>query len=64
MATSGSVYTSINGLRQLEHPSIWSLRFDAACISNGQTPGALHVEQMAIYQCNQLGDGKYCNAMG
>jgi len=61
-ATAGGVYTSINGLRQLLHPLIWSLRHDASCICNGQTPGALHVEQMAIYECKRLGDGKLCNA--
>jgi len=61
IATAGGVYTSINGLRQLQHLSIWSLRHDMSCICNGQTLGTLHVEQMAVYECNQLGDGKLCN---
>jgi len=63
IATAGGVYTSINGLQQSQHPSIWSLRHDTSCISNGQTSGALHVEQTAIYEYKRLGDGKLCNAM-
>jgi len=62
IATAGCVYTSINGLRQLQHPSIWSLRHDVSCVCNGETPGALHVEQTAIYECKRLGDGKLCKA--
>jgi hypothetical protein len=27
-----------------------------------QTPGALHVEQTAVYECKRLVDGKLCNA--
>jgi len=27
-----------------------------------QTPGAVHVEQTAVYECKQLGDDKLCNA--
>jgi len=62
IATAGGVDTSINGLRQSQHPSISSLSYDASCICNGQTPGALHVEQPAVYECKRLGDGKLCNA--
>jgi hypothetical protein len=62
IAIAGGVYTSINGLRQLQHPSIWSLKHDAACICNGQTPGALHVEQTAVYEFKRLIDSKLCNA--
>jgi hypothetical protein len=62
IATAGGVYTSIHGLRQLQHPYIWSHRYEASGICNGQTPGALHVEQMAVYEWKQLGDGKSCNA--
>jgi hypothetical protein len=62
IATAGGVYTSINGFRQSRHPSSWSLRHDASRICNGQTPGALHVEQTAVYECKRLGDGKLCNA--
>jgi len=61
--TSGGVYISINGLQQSQHLSIWSLRHDASCICNGQTPRPLHVEQTAIYECKRLGDGKLCNVM-
>jgi len=63
LANSGGVHTSISGLRQLQHRLIWSLRHDASCICNGQAPAALHVEQTAVYECNQLGDGMLCNAM-
>jgi len=62
IATAGGVYTLINGLRQPQHPSIWSLRHDASCVCNGQTLGALHVEQTAVYECKRLGDCKLCNA--
>jgi len=62
MANVGGVYTSISGLWLSQHPSIWSLRHDASCICNGQTPVALRVEQTALYQCKGLGDGKFCNA--
>ena len=58
---AGGVYTSICGLRQSQHPSIQSLRHDASCICNGQTPGALHVEQTAVEECRRLGDGKLYN---
>jgi hypothetical protein len=34
-----------------------------SCICKGQTPGALHVEQTAIYECKRLGDRKLCNVM-
>jgi len=33
----------------------------ANTICNEQTPGALHVEQMAVQECKQHGDGKLCN---
>jgi len=62
-ATAGSVYTSNNTLHELQHRLLWTLRRDASCICNGQTSGALHVEQMAIDECKRLGDGKLCNAM-
>jgi len=62
IATAGGVYTSISGLLHSQHPSIWSLRHDVSCICNGQTPGPLHVEQMAVYECKRLGDSKLCNA--
>jgi len=61
IATAGGVYTLINGLRLSRDPSIWSLRHDESYICNGQTPGALHVEQMAVYEYLRLGDGKLCN---
>jgi len=61
VAIAGDVYTSISGLRQSQHPSIWSLRHDAPCICNGQTHGALYVEQTAVYECKRLGDRKLCN---
>jgi len=63
IATAGGVYTSINGSWQLQYLSIWSLRHDVSCGCNWQTPGALHVEQMAVYECTRLGDGKLCNTM-
>jgi len=62
IASAGGVYTPINHLRHLQHPSIWSLSYDASCICNGQTHGALHVEQMSVYECKRLGKGKICNA--
>jgi hypothetical protein len=61
--TAGGVYTSINDLWMLQHASIWSLRYDVSGICNGQTRGALHVEQTAVYECKRLGVGKVCNAM-
>jgi len=62
IANAGGVYTAINVLRQSQNSSIWSLRHDASCICNGQTLGALHVEQMAVHECKRLGDSKLCNA--
>jgi hypothetical protein len=62
IATAGGVSTTINDLWQLQHASIWSLRQDASRDCNGQTPGALHVEQTAVYKCKRLGDIKLCNA--
>ena len=59
---AGGVYTSISGLQQLQHPSIWLLRPEASCICEGQTPEALHVEQTAVSECKRLGDGKLGNA--
>jgi len=62
IAPAGGIYTSINDLRQSQHPSIWSLRYDASSVCNGQTPGALHVEHTAVYEWRRLGDHKLCNA--
>jgi len=62
IASAGGVYTSINGLRQFQHPLSWSLRHDATFVCNGQTRGALPVAQTAIYKCMRLGDSKLCNA--
>ena len=64
IATAGGVDTSICGLWQSQCRLIWSVRHDGSCICNVQTPGALHMEQTAVYECKQLGDGKICNAMG
>jgi hypothetical protein len=50
IATAGGVYTSISGFQQSQHPSIWLPQHDASGIWNGQAPGALHVEQMAVYE--------------
>jgi len=61
IATMGGVYTSMNGLLQSQHPSIRSLRYDASSTCNRQTHGVLYVEQMAVYKCKQLGEGKLCN---
>jgi len=47
----------------LQHPSICSLRHDASCVCNRETPGAVHVEHTVVYQCKRLGDRKVCNAM-
>jgi len=62
ITTAGGVYTSINGVGQSQHPLISSLTHDLSCICNGQTPGALRVEQTAVYECKRLGDSKLCNA--
>jgi len=62
IATAGGVYTLINGLQPSQHPSIWSLRHDVSCVCKGQTRGAQHVDQTAVYECNRLGDSKLCNA--
>jgi len=62
IATAGGVYTSINGLRQSQHPSILSLRHDGSCVCNGQTAGALYLEQTAVYECKRHGDSKLYNA--
>jgi len=61
IATACSVYTRINGLRQLQDPSSWSLRHHASCICNGQTHSALQVEQTAVYECKRLLVRKLCN---
>jgi len=61
IAIAGAVCTSISGLQQLQHPSIWSLIYDMSCICNGPTPEALHVEQKAMYEHMRLGDGKLCS---
>ena len=62
IADAGGGYTLITGLPQSQHQSIQSLRHDVTCICHRHTPGALHVEQTAIYECKRLGDGKLCNA--
>ena len=62
IATIGSVYTSISGLRQSWHWLIWSLRHDKSWICDGKTPVDQHLEQTAIYECKRLGDGELCNA--
>jgi len=62
IATTDGGYTSNSGLRQAQHPSIWSLGLEASCICNWQTPGALHVEETAFYDCKRLEHGKLCNA--
>jgi len=64
IATVSGAWTSISGLQQVEHHSIWSLSHDASCICDGQTPRAPHVELMAIYECIRLGVIKSCNAIG
>ena len=61
IATAGGVYTSIKGLLQSQHPSNRSLRYTASCICNGQSDGALYVEQMADDERKGLRDGKLCN---
>ena len=63
IATAGGVYTSISGLWQWQCPLIWLLRHDTSCICNGQTPGALHVEQTAVSECKRRGHSKICNRM-
>jgi len=62
IVTGGSVYSLMNGLQQSHHPSIWSLRHEASCVCNEQTPGALHVEQTAVYERNRLGGSKLWQA--
>jgi hypothetical protein len=62
ISTAGGVYTSISVLRQMQHPSIWSLRHAASSICNGQATAALHVEQAAVYECKGLGDCMLCKA--
>ena len=61
IANAGGVYTSMTGLLQWQYSSIRSIRHYLSCICNGQTPGALHVEQTAMYECKQLGDDMLCN---
>jgi len=63
IGTASDDNTTISGLWQLQHPSIWSVRPDTSCICNGQTPGASHVEQTAIVQCKRHGDGTLCHTM-
>ena len=63
IATTGVVYTSIHGLRQLHYPSIWSFGHDTSCLFNCQGPGALHEKQMAVYECTRRGDGMICSVM-
>jgi len=38
--------------------SIWSLRHDESCVCNRQSPGPLHEEQTAGYECKRLGGSK------
>jgi len=61
--TAGSVYTLISGLRHSQHPLYWSLRRHASCICNAWTPGAVHLEHIAVYKYKWLGDGRLFNAM-
>jgi hypothetical protein len=49
MVTASGVYTSISGLWLLQHSSIRPVGHDPSCICNGQTPRALHVEQMPLH---------------
>jgi len=63
IGTAGCVYTLTNGLQQSQHPLIWSLRHDVSCVCDRQPPGALHVEQKAVYEWKRLGDSELCNAM-
>jgi len=63
IVTAGGAYTSISGLWQSQYPSIWSLRHGVSCICYWHTPGALYVEQMAVYECKQLGDSKLRSTM-
>jgi hypothetical protein len=63
MGTEGRVYTSIKGGQPSQHPSIPLLRHEVSCVFNGQTPGALHMEQTGIYPFKRLGDSKLCNVM-
>jgi len=53
----------MNGIRQLQHPSMRSLRQIASWFCNRQIPDVLHVEQTAMYVCMQLRDGKLCDVM-
>jgi len=62
-ATTGGVYTLIDVLHQSQYPSIWSIGHDSSCICNGQTHGALTVEQTTVYESKRLGEGKLCNVM-
>jgi len=48
----------VSGSRSIHRFGNWVWR--GLCF-NVQTPEALHVEQMAVYECKGLGDGKLCN---
>jgi len=63
IGTAVCVYISTNGLRQSQHPLIWSLRHDVSCVWKRLPPGALHVEQKAVYDWKRLGDSELCNTM-
>ena len=63
IVTACGVYSSISGLRQSQHPSIWSHIHDASSSCNGLTHGALHVEQTADYECKRLGCTELYNTM-
>ena len=62
IATAGGVYISIRGLQQSQDSSMCSHRQDASCFCNGQTDGALYVEQTSVNECKPLGDGTLYNA--
>jgi hypothetical protein len=63
MATAEGVYPTISGLCQSQRLSIWSLRHNVSGICKALTQGTLYVEQMAMYEAKQLGDGRLCNVM-
>jgi hypothetical protein len=48
IASAGIVYTLINALWQLKHPSILLLRHDGTSVCNRMTPGLLHAEPTAV----------------
>jgi len=62
IVTAGGVCTLISGLWQWLSPLIWALRYDASCIWNGQTLGALCMDQNAGYMCKRRAGSKLWNA--